>query len=248
MTQPAALSARDVRKRFGAVLALDRVSLDVARGECVALIGESGSGKTTLLRCFNRLSDPDDGQVLVDGEDVGRLDPVALRRRIGYVPQEGGLLPHWRVRRNVTLVPWLLGAAGRAANAPTARSASSGSSPRRSATAGRASSPAASGSGWRWRARSPPARTSSCSTSRSARSTRSPGPTCRPPSSGSRRELGLTSLLVTHDSPRRCCWPTGSRSCARAGSSRSPRPPSCVRHPATPVRRAGCCARARVVA
>ena len=110
MSQPAALSARGVRKRFRDVLALDRVSLDVARGECVALIGESGSGKTTLLRCFNRLSDPDEGEVRVDGEDVAVLDPVALRRRIGYVPQEGGLLPHWRVRRNVTLVPWLRGA------------------------------------------------------------------------------------------------------------------------------------------
>ena len=102
-----ALRAANVSKRFGSVLALDRVTLDVARGECVALIGESGSGKTTLLRCFNRLTDPDDGRVVVDGEDAAALDPIALRRRVGYVPQEGGLLPHWRVRRNVALVPWL---------------------------------------------------------------------------------------------------------------------------------------------
>jgi osmoprotectant transport system ATP-binding protein len=104
-----ALAAREVSKRYGAVTALDRVSLEVRRGECVALIGESGSGKTTLLRCFNRLSDPDEGVVMVDGEDVAVLDPVTLRRRVGYVPQEGGLLPHWRVRRNVALVPWLRG-------------------------------------------------------------------------------------------------------------------------------------------
>ena len=101
------LRAETVSKRFGSVLALDRVTLDVTRGECVALIGESGSGKTTLLRCFNRLTDPDEGRVLVDGEDASALDPIALRRRVGYVPQEGGLLPHWRVRRNAALVPWL---------------------------------------------------------------------------------------------------------------------------------------------
>ena len=103
----AALRAEQVSKRFGTTLALDRVSIDVVRGECVALVGESGSGKTTLLRCFNRLVDPDQGRVLVDGVDVSGVDPIGLRRRIGYVPQDGGLLPHWRVRRNVELVPWL---------------------------------------------------------------------------------------------------------------------------------------------
>lgn len=104
-----ALSAEAVTKRYGGVIALDQVSLEVARAECVALIGESGAGKTTLLRCFNRLTDPEEGRVLVEGEDVAGLDPIALRRRVGYVPQEGGLLPHWRVRRNVALVPWLRG-------------------------------------------------------------------------------------------------------------------------------------------
>src|SRR5690349_197354 len=110
MPNSAALRAREVSKRYGPVLALDRVSLDVRRGECVALIGESGSGKTTLLRCFNRLTEPDSGAVIVDGADVATANPVALRRRVGYVPQEGGLLPHWRVGRNAALVPWLRGA------------------------------------------------------------------------------------------------------------------------------------------
>jgi osmoprotectant transport system ATP-binding protein len=105
-----ALAAEKVGKRFGGVVALDAVSLEVGRGECVAIIGESGSGKTTLLRCFNRLVEPDQGRILVDGEDAARLDPIELRRRTGYVPQDGGLLPHWRVRRNVALVPWLRGA------------------------------------------------------------------------------------------------------------------------------------------
>jgi osmoprotectant transport system ATP-binding protein len=103
------LQAERVSKHYGHVLALDAVSIDVGRAECVALIGESGSGKTTLLRCFNRLVDPDHGRVLVDGVDAAKVDPIALRRRIGYVPQDGGLLPHWRVHRNVELVPWLRG-------------------------------------------------------------------------------------------------------------------------------------------
>jgi osmoprotectant transport system ATP-binding protein len=102
-----ALSAAEVTKRYGAVLALDRVSLDIARGECVALVGESGSGKTTLLRCFNRMVEPDAGAIRIDGADTRALDPVELRRRIGYVPQDGGLLPHWTVARNAALVPRL---------------------------------------------------------------------------------------------------------------------------------------------
>jgi osmoprotectant transport system ATP-binding protein len=101
------LSASNVVRRFGAVTALDGVSLDVQAGECVALVGESGSGKSTLLRTFNRVTEPDAGAIRVDGQDVRDVDTVALRRRIGYVPQDGGLLPHWSVRRNASLVPWL---------------------------------------------------------------------------------------------------------------------------------------------
>ena len=99
-----ALAAERVTKRFGAVVALDDVSLTLATSGCLALVGESGSGKTTLLRCFNRLVSPDQGIVRVGGVDVSTADPVLLRRSIGYVPQDGGLLPHWRVRRNVELV------------------------------------------------------------------------------------------------------------------------------------------------
>ena len=108
------LIARDVVKRYqtptGAVEALAGVTLNVDIGECVALVGESGSGKTTLLRCFNRLVEPDAGTILVDDADVRQMDSVELRRHVGYVLQEGGLMPHWTVRRNVELVPWLRGA------------------------------------------------------------------------------------------------------------------------------------------
>jgi osmoprotectant transport system ATP-binding protein len=102
-----ALRAEGVTQRYGPRIALDNVSVEVGLGECVALIGESGAGKTTLLRCFNRLVEPEAGRVLVAETDVRDLDPFVLRRRTGYVPQDGGLLPHWRVQRNVELVPWL---------------------------------------------------------------------------------------------------------------------------------------------
>jgi osmoprotectant transport system ATP-binding protein len=104
------LSLENVSKSYGAVRALADVTLSVGGGECLALVGESGSGKTTLLRCINRLIEPDGGTVRIDGRDASSLDVIELRRSIGYVPQEGGLLPHWRVRRNVGLVPWLRGA------------------------------------------------------------------------------------------------------------------------------------------
>jgi osmoprotectant transport system ATP-binding protein len=89
--------------------ALAGVNLEVLPGETVALVGESGSGKTTLLRTFNRMVEPSSGEARVEGTPVSSLDPIALRRRTGYVPQDGGLIPHWRVERNVELVPRLLG-------------------------------------------------------------------------------------------------------------------------------------------
>ena len=105
----AALSAEALVKRFGQTVALDDLSLEVAKGECLALVGESGSGKTTLLRSFNGLVRPDAGRVLVGSSDLATADLVMLRRHIGYVPQDGGLLPHWKVGRNVELVLRLQG-------------------------------------------------------------------------------------------------------------------------------------------
>lgn len=106
-SRPAALEAHEVRKRWAGVAALDGITLAVREGETVALVGESGSGKTTLLRCFNRMVEPDGGEIRIRGRPTSELDPVELRRRTGYVQQEGGLLPHWSVARNVGLVPWL---------------------------------------------------------------------------------------------------------------------------------------------
>ena len=107
-SEPLSLDARDLVHRYGDVVALDGVSLDVEAGKSVALVGESGSGKTTLLRCFNRLVEPASGTISVGGIDVRQREVVSLRRMVGYVPQDGGLMPHWRVLRNVALVPRLL--------------------------------------------------------------------------------------------------------------------------------------------
>lgn len=117
-----ALEADDVRHQYGGVVSLDGVSLLVDANRAVALVGESGAGKTTLLRCFNRMVEPTSGSVRMDGTDVRRQPVATLRRRIGYVPQNGGLLPHWTILRNVALVPALLHAPRREA-ADAARAA-----------------------------------------------------------------------------------------------------------------------------
>jgi osmoprotectant transport system ATP-binding protein len=91
------------------VRAVDDVSLEVAAGELLAIVGGSGSGKTTLLRLANRLIDPDRGSIIIEGKDVRAVDPVLLRRRIGYVFQSGGLFPHMSVARNIGITPKLMG-------------------------------------------------------------------------------------------------------------------------------------------
>src|ERR1700684_586646 len=91
------------------VWAVDDVSLEVAEGEFLAIVGGSGSGKTTLLRLANRLIEADSGRITVEGEDVRACNPIQLRRRIGYVFQSGGLFPHMSVAGNIGITPKLLG-------------------------------------------------------------------------------------------------------------------------------------------
>jgi osmoprotectant transport system ATP-binding protein len=100
----------NVSKRFGsATWAVRNVSLEIAEGELVAVLGESGSGKTTLVKMVNRLVEVDEGKVLVAGKDVRDSDAVQLRRTIGYVIQQVGLLPHLTIADNIAMVPTLLG-------------------------------------------------------------------------------------------------------------------------------------------
>lgn len=99
-----------VSKRYpDGTTAVHDLSLDVHRGEVCVLVGPSGCGKTTTMKMVNRLVEPTGGRVLLDGEDVAGLDPVRLRRRVGYVIQQVGLFPHQTVRTNVATVPSLLG-------------------------------------------------------------------------------------------------------------------------------------------
>lgn len=91
------------------VAAVVDVSLEIAAGRITVLVGSSGSGKTTLLRCVNRMVSPTSGRVLIDGADIAARDAVQLRRTIGYVMQESGLLPHRRVIDNIVTVPRLNG-------------------------------------------------------------------------------------------------------------------------------------------
>jgi osmoprotectant transport system ATP-binding protein len=100
-----------VSKRYpgAARPALDDVTIAVAQGAFVAVVGQSGSGKSTLLGMINRLIDPSAGVVRFEGEDIRSLDPIALRRRIGYVFQDIGLFPHMTLAENIAITPRLLG-------------------------------------------------------------------------------------------------------------------------------------------
>jgi osmoprotectant transport system ATP-binding protein len=99
-----------VSKRYpNGTLAVHELTLDVPAGEVAVLIGPSGCGKTTLLRMINRLIEPTGGRIFLDGDDVTHVDPVELRRRVGYVIQQIGLFPHQTIGVNIGTVPRLLG-------------------------------------------------------------------------------------------------------------------------------------------
>jgi osmoprotectant transport system ATP-binding protein len=115
MPSPPLIAYAHVGKSFAGqgrgarVRAVDDVSLEVAASEFLAIVGGSGSGKTTLLRLANRLIDADSGQITIAGADVRAVDPVRLRRGIGYVFQSGGLFPHMSIADNIAVTPKLLG-------------------------------------------------------------------------------------------------------------------------------------------
>ncbi len=103
------ISFGKITKAFHGHVALDEVSFTVASHEFCMLVGPSGAGKSTALRLVNRLIAPDSGAIRIDDDDIATLDPVALRRRLGYVIQSIGLFPHWSVGDNIATVPRLLG-------------------------------------------------------------------------------------------------------------------------------------------
>lgn len=105
---PLVLDVRNVAKTYaGGIEAVRGVSLSVNRGKLLALAGASGCGKTSLLKMINRLEETSGGSIVFGGQNIAALDPVALRRRIGWVMQGDGLFPHLSVRQNVGLIPRL---------------------------------------------------------------------------------------------------------------------------------------------
>ncbi len=96
---------REVGYKVGGTKILENLNLQIFKGEILILLGESGCGKTTTLKLINRLIEPTSGEITVEGKPAGDWDAIKLRRRIGYVLQEGGLFPHFTVRENVALVP-----------------------------------------------------------------------------------------------------------------------------------------------
>ncbi|EHR33535.1 glycine betaine/L-proline transport ATP binding subunit [Helcococcus kunzii ATCC 51366] len=100
---------QNVTKKYSKdVTAVDGISMKINKGEFICLVGTSGSGKTTLMRMINRMNVPTNGKVLINGKDISKENPVKLRRSIGYVIQQIGLLPHMTIFENVAIVPRML--------------------------------------------------------------------------------------------------------------------------------------------
>ncbi|MFC9457908.1 betaine/proline/choline family ABC transporter ATP-binding protein [Streptomyces sp. NPDC059904] len=110
-TTGATIELENLTKRYpgSAAPAVDNVSLEIKAGETVIFVGPSGGGKTTLLKMINRLIEPTSGRIRIGGEDVTDMDPVKLRRKIGYAIQSSGLFPHMTVAQNIALVPKMIG-------------------------------------------------------------------------------------------------------------------------------------------
>ena len=103
------LSIKNLSKVYGGTKkAVDNISLEIESGEFIAFIGTSGSGKTTALRMINRMIEATEGEIAINGKNVRKMNAVELRRKIGYVIQQIGLMPHMTIKENIVLVPKLL--------------------------------------------------------------------------------------------------------------------------------------------
>lgn len=103
------ITVKNLTKIYGSTKAVNQVSFQLEAGQTLALVGTSGSGKTTTLKLINRLIEPTEGEIFVQGENVFALPPEQMRRRMGYVIQNIGLFPHYTIEENIAVVPKLLG-------------------------------------------------------------------------------------------------------------------------------------------
>ncbi len=141
--------------------AVENVSMDIRAGETVVFVGPSGCGKSTTLKMINRLIEPTSGRIRIDDEDVTDIDPVKLRRKIGYAIQSSGLFPHMTVADNIALVPKMVGwSKARVKDRVEEMLDLVGLDPREFHGRYPRQLSGASSSGWAWRGRWPPTRPS----------------------------------------------------------------------------------------
>ncbi|KIS24978.1 ABC transporter ATPase [Clostridium botulinum B2 450] len=100
---------KNIKKNYKDIVVIEKFNLEIEKGNLVVLIGSSGSGKTTLLKMINRLIESTAGEILVNGKNIKEMDPIKLRRSIGYVIQQTGLFPHLTVKENIEIIPKLMG-------------------------------------------------------------------------------------------------------------------------------------------
>jgi len=112
---------KNVKKSFKQTTVLKEMNLTINKGELVVFIGPSGCGKTTSLKMINRLIEPTEGTIIVNGQDTRKMDPIELRRQMGYVIQQTGLFPHMTIRENIQLIASLEGHAEQDMDARTER-------------------------------------------------------------------------------------------------------------------------------
>nr|WP_033064120.1 betaine/proline/choline family ABC transporter ATP-binding protein [Clostridium botulinum] len=103
------MNLKNIKKNYKDIVVIENFNLEIEKGNLVVLIGSSGSGKTTLLKMINRLIESTAGEILVNGKNIKEMDPIKLRRSIGYVIQQTGLFPHLTVKENIEIIPKLMG-------------------------------------------------------------------------------------------------------------------------------------------